>query len=642
MVGDSRTGTPHRTASPAGGPAQVPGLVYPRDPTVHPGTTLVLHVSTPEPAYRVAFFRIGLDTVYLGTSSSRRGYHLPSGLPDRDWGWPPEEFDIPKDWPGGVYLALITPADAPPGPLASPEIDARSGRTLFVVREPEGPRPAVLYKLSWATYHAYNASGGASMYRTASFLPAMSPTVLTTRRPGGGTGGTLSFPEAVDVYDQSSAREGFAHWDLPMIRWLEREGVSVDFCTDLDLHQDQDLPARYRLLLSVGHDEYWSPRMRAAVRRFVAAGGNVAFFSGNTSWWRIDLTGDGDLTCVHPPVSHPQAGQWWRSAPENALTGVSYRQGGGWWDGPREALGYTVQHAGHWVYEGLGVRSGDTFGAVNRLVGYECDGAVLDRGPGGELRATGTDGTPQEMAVLGVARLGEGWQDRPAGAEANAVLGAFTATGTVFTCGTTDWPRVLEQGEPVVAGMTRNVLRRLADPGVRVLGPFPARHHSCLAVAGHPAVFHVDVPRPPSERTRFTWTAAMGDEAAAPVAGGLTCEVAVPDVPGLLTVTVSVEDGDDARWFGWATVPVLSRQQAAQVDLLCQLRDLVLAAVPPLLPTAEVGPGNQPFGDPRWDPVRDGLRRPMRPETFHEVLDRANRLAQCAAPFTGGGREPGP
>ncbi|MGB3896587.1 MAG: N,N-dimethylformamidase beta subunit family domain-containing protein [Mycolicibacter sinensis] len=630
MTGGSESGSSGVREPAAGWTTEVAAQVYPREPTVRPGGRLVLHVSTTESRYRVAFFRVGLQTVHLGTSSPRRGHDVPPGLPDQDWGWPPEEFDIPDSWPGGVYLAVITAADAVVA--EAPAIDARSSRTLFVVRAQASDAPSILHKLSWSTYHAYNASGGGSMYHTASFVPTVATTVLTTRRPGGGTGGRLSFPEAVDVYDASTPREGFAHWDLPMIRWLEREGVAVDFCTDLDLHRDPDLLASYRLLLSVGHDEYWSARMRQAVQQFVAVGGNVAFFSGNTSWWRFELAENGDMTCVHPPVSHPQGGQWWRSAPENAMTGVSYRHGGGWWDGPRDPVGYSVQHAGHWVYEGLGLRTGDKFGTEERLVGYECDGATLNRGPGGYLRAAGTDGTPEQLAVLGVAKLGEGWQDRPAGAEANAVLGAYSATGTVFTCGTTDWPRVLHQGNPVVAGVTRNVLRRLACRGVRVLGPFPARHRQWLAVAGQPATFHVALESPLRDDTRFSWTASVADRPAEPVDGGLRCDMTVPDEPGLLTVTVYVENDED-RLFGWTSVPVLSRRQAAQIDVLCQLRDLVLAAAPALAPTAEVGVGNRPFGDPRWDPVRDGLRKPMPPETFREVLVRADQLARIVEPF---------
>lgn len=608
------------------------GQAYPREPTVTAGQSLVLHVSTPFPTFAVIFYRVGLQLSHMATSSPRRGYDLPPGLPDEDWGWPAEEFGIPAEWPAGVYLAVLTAGEGaqPTRAAEPPQVDARSGRAVFVVRAAAGQPPPILYKLAWTTYHAYNASGGGSMYHTGGFVPAVTTTTLTTRRPGGGTGGRLSFADVADVYDERTPREGFAHWDLPMIRWLEREGVGVDFCTDLDLHREPALLSGYRLLLSVGHDEYWSTATRRAVQDFVAGGGNVAFFSANTSWWRVDLTADAAMTCVHPPVSLPDSGHWWRTEPENALTGVSYRQGGGWWAGPREPLGYTVQHGGHWVYDGLGLRTGDMFGGDERLVGYECDGAILDRGPGGQLRASGTDGTPENLTVLGSASLGEGWQDRPAGASATAVLGAFTAVGTVFTCGTTDWARVLDQGHPVVGGVTRNVLQRLSRRNLPVRGPFPARHRRCLAVAGAPATFHVAFPGRVPEGARFAWTAAVGDHAAEPVRGDLACRLTVPDETSLLTVTVAVEDAAGEAWFGWTTVPVLSQRDAQQVELLCQLRDLVAAAAPALSATREPGPGNWPFGDPRWDPVRDGLRTAMSPATCQQVLDRVHELARAA------------
>lgn len=609
-------------------------LAYPSNASVPAGGRLVLHVSTPAERYRVDFYRVGRDITPMGSSSWRRGRLLPTGLPDRDWGWPPETFDVPADWPSGAYLAVIANDERDAGgPDRPPDVDARSGQALFVVRPATtGTRAAVLYKLSLATYHAYNFSGGGSMYHTASFVPSVAATRLTTRRPGGGTGGAASFPENVDVYDSATPREGFTHWDVPMISWLEREGIGVDYCTDFDLHDDPAVLDGYRLMLSVGHDEYWSARMRDRVHAFVRAGGNVAFFSGNTAWWRIDVDADGGLTCVHPPVSHRQGDNWWRTRPENGLTGVSYRQGGGWWDGEREPLGYTVQHTGHWVYQGLGLRSGDVFGAGEHLVGYECDGAVVEPGPGGRLRAAGTDGTPPDFAVLGVARLGNGWQDRPAGPAANAVLGAYTDTGTVFTGGTTDWPRVLARGDdPVVAGVTRNVIGCLARRGVRVLGPFPVRHRRWLLVAGEVATFLVDVDRPVADTARFSWTIAVGDGAAEPVPGGHTCEIEVPETPDLLTVTVTVIDDDGQECFGWTTAPILSRTQFAQIDCLCRLRDLVIKAVPALDPVAEVGPGNRPFGDPEWDPVRDGLRKPLSSHGFAEVAKLADTVATRAA-----------
>jgi hypothetical protein len=46
-------------------------------------------------------------------------------------------------------------------------------------------------------------------------------------------------------------------------------------------------------VLSVGHDEYWSAKMRDHLEDFIGKGGNVAFFSGNTCCWQVRSEEDG-------------------------------------------------------------------------------------------------------------------------------------------------------------------------------------------------------------------------------------------------------------------------------------------------------------------------------------------------------------
>jgi hypothetical protein len=260
-----------------------------------------------------------------------------------------------------------------------------------------------------------------------------------------------------DPFD-GTPRQTFVHWDALAVAWLERSGYRVDYCTDLDLHrQGADLLRPYRLVLSFGHDEYYSAEMRAAIERYVASGGNVAFFGGNVCWWEVAF----DEPFAFRRLDH------WSAAPrpENAMTGVSFRNGG---ERPAGAVGtppvgFRVQHADHWAYAGTGVRDGDVFGADPRehLVGYECDGAHFDRTDlrrGRPVRPSGDDGTPGDFAILGVGDAGaSGWGD----GNRAATLGLHAPGGTVFAAATTDWPRVLARRSPVVERITRNVLERL-------------------------------------------------------------------------------------------------------------------------------------------------------------------------------------
>jgi hypothetical protein len=445
---------------------------YPGRASVLPGERLVLHVSTDSARFRVNFHRWGDGLMPVHQSGWLAGEYAPRRAADEDWRWPAYQFAVPATWPSAVYIAHLEEAGAPP-----PGLSLRSAAALFVVRarEPAG----MLYKLPLATYHAYNCSGGACFYLDPPRSHAPPGARVSLQRPGGGIGGpTWGAP---DHYDAGSPRQTFAHWDARFIRWLVRSGYAPQFCTDLDLHADPGLLRRYGLLVSVGHDEYWSTRMRDAVEDFVGRGGNVAFFAANLCWWRVHLVEHGTAMVCHQGGPDGAFDHWWPSTgagrPEDALGGVSYRHGGGWWDGPRATAGYIVQQPEHWVFAGTGLARGDTFGRDCHppLVGYECDGAPIgefDRASGMARLSerAGACGTPAGYQLLAASPLDERWQERPpreghaAGQGLHAAtLGVFTRNGTVFSAGTTDWAQVLGGGtEPVVERMTRNVLDRLS------------------------------------------------------------------------------------------------------------------------------------------------------------------------------------
>jgi len=446
---------------------------YPRDASVAPGRKLVLHVSTDAPRFCVAFHRFveGFEPMMRSAWLPGRDA-APRGAAE-DWDWPAYELEIPRGWPPGVYAAWLETEHGPPAPR--PPLWADHGAALFVVRG-AGTRP-LLYKIPLATYHAYNLMGGGCFYDRPVRSETPPGSKVSLRRPGGGIGGEVW--GAVDDYDSSSPRQTFAHWDARFIRWLARTGHAAEFCTDLDIHRDPDLLSGRRLVLSVGHDEYWSEATRDAVERYVARGGNVAFFGANVCWWRIHVVDDGAAIVCHQGGPRGAFDHWWpetgANRPEDALTGVSYRHGGGWWDGRRDTRGFAVQAPEHWVLAGTGLRRGERFGArcSPPLVGYECDGAPLeafDEATGLAVLAERRErwGTPASFRALAVGVLGDGWQELPPreaqparGGIHAATLGVFRNGGTVFTAGTTDWAQVLDTGEPRVERITRNVIECL-------------------------------------------------------------------------------------------------------------------------------------------------------------------------------------
>jgi hypothetical protein len=443
---------------------------YPARAGVAPGESLVLHVATNAPRFRVLFYRWGEGLQRVHETCWLAGkYAAPRGAAE-DWRWPPYEFSIPHDWPSAVYIAHL---EEPGGGVI--DLAMNNAAVLFVVRG--NGRSKLLYKIPLATYHAYNWTGGGCFYVNPPRSEGPPGAKLSLHRPGGGIGGDTW--GALDYYDMSSPRQTFAHWDARFIRWLLRNGYEPEFCTDLDIHADPDLCNRYRLLLSVGHDEYWSETTRDRVEDFVSGGGNVAFFGANLCWWRIHVIDGGTAIVCHQGGPRGAFDHWWPQTgagrPEDTLTGVSYRNGGGWWDGPRHTDGYIVQEPEHWVFAGTGLRRGEPFGNTTSppLVGYECDGAPLesfDRATGLAVLSSNapSTGMPSGFRLLAASLLNGDWQERPprethsaAGGIHAATMGIFSRNGTVFTAGTTDWAQVLENIH--VDKITRNVVSGLLD-----------------------------------------------------------------------------------------------------------------------------------------------------------------------------------
>src|SRR5205085_4442168 len=150
----------------------------------------------------------------------------------------------------------------------------------------------------------------------------------------------------------------------------------------------------------------------------------------------------------------------------------------------------------------------------------------------------GSDGTPRDFAILGVAELGERWSS--GASHPAATMGVFRSPRgvTVFQGATTDWP-IVAPIDDQVGRITRNVLDRLALRSVRVIGPLPARGGRMVAAVGETASFHVDLAGlsgGEAER-EVDWSPAGAElvEAAGPVA-----RVRMPSEPGLVTVSALV------------------------------------------------------------------------------------------------------
>src|SRR5690606_22243573 len=92
---------------------------------------------------------------------------------------------------------------------------------------------------------------------------------------------------------------GWHNWERRFVRFAEARGHRFDYAVNSDLDLRPEVLDGYRLMMSVGHDEYWSWGMRDTVDSHVARGGNLAIFSGNAVYWQVRYEDDGQTMVCH-------------------------------------------------------------------------------------------------------------------------------------------------------------------------------------------------------------------------------------------------------------------------------------------------------------------------------------------------------
>jgi len=430
-----------------------------------PGEEVAFHLSSSGGTVAMTIERLGAERerVFDKSDIAVKAHPIPDRASSDGCNWP-EAFrlPIPMDWKSGYYHVTLSTRDAD-GATEQPDAKPASSSLFFVVRAAEpGTKTKILLQLSANTYNAYTNWGGHSLYGF--------------HDRDGIQGHQVSFNRPL--------RSQFNNWELPFVQWAEKNGYILDYAVNSDLEFHPEILAKYRLVLSVGHDEYWSSPMRDNLEKFIADGGNVAFFSGNTCCWQVRSEQNGRaLTCYKqhyvvdplfragdPKLLSTAWGHHLVERTENQLTGVGFMWGGyhkshgQFMDGPAS---YEVHRPDHWILEGTNLKQGDRFGGSQTVVGYECDGCEIewrDKLP----FPTCNDGTPKSFTILGTcpAKWHPGdclWYDRfPVDRVGAAVMGTYTQGGTVFTAGSTDWAHGLRGGEPAVERITKNILDRLA------------------------------------------------------------------------------------------------------------------------------------------------------------------------------------
>ena len=286
--------------------------------------TISFHVSTnPAASYRIYIYRLGwyggaggtLLTCLPGCDQQLRGVPMPVPSPfgifdEVRANWPPAAtLTIPQSWVSGYHLANLVLTD---GPHAG-TVD----RVPFVVRESSERQSQVLAQVPVNTWQAYNGWGGKSLYEHSSL--------------GGRRAAAVSFERP---YFIGPGSQEMTDWEIALVRWLEREGHDVSYQTDIDTHRDPAGLNEHRLVLVLGHDEYWTKEMRDGFEAARAAGTNLGFLGANAAYWQVRYDRNERTIVSYKSLYDPEPVIGLKTAlfrevgrPECALLGVQHQGG---------------------------------------------------------------------------------------------------------------------------------------------------------------------------------------------------------------------------------------------------------------------------------------------------------------------------
>lgn len=285
------------------------------------------------------------------------------------------ELRIPADWPSGVYLGRLTlVAD-------NRSEGAWQSYVVFIVRDRR--RADILFQCSDNTWQAYNRWPDDYSLYTDPRGQLVADVDVSFDRPYGKYAQIFEAPQSVGSGE-------FLLWEYPLCYWLEQHGHDVTYCANRDL-LDSAAIDRARVLVSVGHDEYWDLRQYETVKRAIERGVTALFLSGNSvcfvSPFGAAADGRPDRTLTragrYGGLTEPEKelmGPFPMEGPnENLLMGartITPFNGGGDW---------IVTQPGHWMFAGTGMKKGEF---IPGLVGWEFHGDPA-KIPGLEIVAEG-------------------------------------------------------------------------------------------------------------------------------------------------------------------------------------------------------------------------------------------------------------
>jgi hypothetical protein len=444
---NSRPGTSDWVIHHLGAEHEIEG--YAGKASVLPGESFPLFVSTTSSGFTVTAYRLGW---YQGHGArevwrsrtlrggTQRTPTVAAATNTVSADWDPVLHVPIDDWPAGAYLLVL-------------HADSGAQRYVPITVRSASCAGKVVLKACVQTWQAYNLWGGYDLYKDAAGAYANRSLVVSLDRP----------------YDANGA-DMFLTYERNVIKLAEHlaasGGLDLAYVTSMDIAAEPHLLDGASALVSMGHDEYWTPSERAHVTAARDAGVNLAFFGANAVFRRTRLAHSPlgparQVICyktdyTQDPMYGVDAAQVtsdWRDPPspdpESSLIGTIY-------EGYPVDAPLVISSPRSWVFKGTGVREGDSF---PHLVGVEYD------------RVNPAYPLQRPIEVLSHSPLTCG------GAASYGDSAYYTHSGGagVFNSGTMRWVEAIYGDQPHgIGGQTPGFVRQVTTNVLRAFAEGPA------------------------------------------------------------------------------------------------------------------------------------------------------------------------
>ncbi|MHB1518122.1 MAG: N,N-dimethylformamidase beta subunit family domain-containing protein [Acidimicrobiales bacterium] len=433
------------------------------------GQEVGLYVSTAAPQFHVDAFRMGY---YQGkgarlvwrSSEVKGGVQSPcpvtAGTNMVECQWNQSlNFVVTSAWVQGQYLLKLV---------------GSTGAQSYVpltVWEPASHATYVIMS-GVLTEQVFNPFGGYDLYQGATpCAPNHYPCSTRAR--------VVSFDRPYATGNGAGSYLGLTY---PLTRMAEKDGLDVTYWTDILLAEHGNLLGHHKVLISPGHDEEWSQRMRQAAVSGRNSGVNLIFFGASPVLRKVRLQAsplgpDREVVNYRDPTKDPLYGinnaevsqNWWGQPPANlpahTLVGAEY-------------IGYNnlqnfplvVSDPTSWLFKGTGLAAGAQIPGVLASDFQAYDPVAANNPPGVEILAH----SPVTVEY------------HPNRKFADTTYYTWPPSGAgVFQSGMVSWITSLGACPPGTASCPSKVMRQITGNLLRVFGAGPVglRHPSRSNVA---------------------------------------------------------------------------------------------------------------------------------------------------------------